>query len=138
MTSPPEAPRGPLHDASEAFALLDAWDRQGRDQVARANAIQSRLQALRVSVWSPGHEVAVTVDHTGLVVDLEFTDRALDRGPAALGETITRTARSALEQLAVQAEEQVVDAVGEGDALGRSAIAHYRSSLLGAAEDQGR
>ncbi|GIG22546.1 hypothetical protein Cch01nite_32700 [Cellulomonas chitinilytica] len=128
MTTPGQ----PLQDPAEAFALLAAWDAQSKDQVARARAVGAAVESVRVTEWSPGREVAVTLDHAGLLVDVEFTERALAASPLSLGLTITSTVRRATARLLVDVEEAVTAAVGADDPLGRSAVQHYRTSLLAA------
>jgi hypothetical protein len=123
------SPNQPLQDPSEALALLASWEKQGADQVARAQAVGAAVESVRVTEWSPGREVAVTVDHAGLLADVQFTDRALAASPLSLGLTITSTVRRALTRLESEVEEAVVAAVGEDDPLGRSAVQHYRTAL---------
>ncbi|WP_028048525.1 hypothetical protein [Cellulomonas sp. URHD0024] len=127
-TSGPSA-TDPLRDASEAYALLAAWERQGAEQVARATAVATAIEAVRVTRWSAARDVAVTVDSSGLLVDLVVTERALAATPLALGRTITSTYARALTQLRAEVEEAVVTAVGPADPLGRSAVDHYRAVL---------
>jgi hypothetical protein len=117
----------PLSDASEAFALLAAWERQGTDQVARAQAVAAAVQSVRVVQWSPGREVSVTLDHAGLLVDLEVTERALATSPLALSRIVTATAAAALRRLPDEQQSAVTAVVGEDDALGSSAVAHVRA-----------
>ena len=120
---PPSA--GPI-SADDAAALLESWSAQGRDQLARAQSLGAALAELSVSVWSPARDVRVTVDHAGLLADLELTDKALDASPLSLGRTITATLRTALRRLEEQAVATAVEHVGAGDGLTASVTATYR------------
>jgi hypothetical protein len=100
-------------DYSDAEQQLTAWTEQARRQQARAAALQSAATSVVVRHWSPGRDVCVTVGSSGLVQDIELTERALAASALTLGRTITATAAAARAELAarlVEAAEQVTDA----------------------------
>ena len=123
------SPRDPLTDADAFEAQLDHWERQSREQVARSRRVSAAVQAVRVTRSSPGREVTVTVDHAGLLVDLQVSERTLLLDPRVVGRLITATNRSALGALGDAVAEALADVVDEDDPLARSAVSHYRSQF---------
>lgn len=71
---------------------------------AAATELQHRVESLRVSRWSPGHEVEVSVGSTGLLDGIEFTSRAMALPAGALSALILTTLRSALAELQAKVE----------------------------------
>lgn len=120
-STPPPRPQ----TAEEAFALIDAWGRQGRAQLERAQALDAALARLSVTAWSPDRSLAVTLDHAGLLVDVEITERALDLDATALGAVLTGAVRDALGRLEHEAGRTAAEVLGEEDPLARSARAEY-------------
>jgi hypothetical protein len=98
-------------DADEARRQIERWAAVGRDQQARAVALQSAVQAVRVEHRSPARDVRVVVDASGLLQELELTERALDASALELGRTIVATLGAARAALAARLDE-VADEVG--------------------------
>lgn len=108
---------------------VEAWGRLGREQLARAQAVQAVIGATDVHAWSPARDVRVTLRSTGLLAGLELSERALEGSMPALGRTITATVRAALGQVEGTVGRAVADAVGESDPLARSVRARYRDTF---------
>lgn len=115
------------------------------DQLERmataATALQHRVESLRISRWSPGHEVEVSVVSTGLLDGIEFTNRAMALSADALSALILTTLRSALADLQARVEELATEA---GPSLAAdNYLASYRAAFaeplakLAAEGDQG-
>lgn len=101
-----------LHrDPDDAARQIERWAAASRDQQARALTLQSAAQAVRVDQWSPARDVRVVVDASGLLHDLELTERALDASAMQLGRTIVAALTAARTALALRLDE-VADEVG--------------------------
>ena len=122
-----------------AMAQIDDWGAAGRRQVELATAMQQSIEQVTASVWSPGREVCVTVDHSGQLSDIAFEDRALRTSPIALGRIVTTTIRRALAELQIKVATVTRETAGEGSPLALAVESQYRTSFehhVGALGDQ--
>jgi hypothetical protein len=102
-------------DPDEALRQIAQWGAIARDQQARASALQSAAQAVRVEQWSPARDVRVVVDASGLMQDLELTERALGASSLELGRTIVAALTTARAALAVRLDEVADEIDGPQD-----------------------
>lgn len=58
-----------------ATRRLDDWEASIADRAARAKELASRVQAMRGTATSPDRTTEVTVDSSGLLVDLRLDER---------------------------------------------------------------
>ena len=122
-----------------ALAQIEEWGEQSRRQVEAANALQHSIEQVTASVWSPGREVCVTVDHSGQLHDITFSERAERTSTLRLSGIVTTTIRRALAELQSTVAQVARDTVGEGSPLALSVENQYRSSFessLAALADQ--
>lgn len=123
----------PVPDYEEGFArsmaLIDSWGARAQAQVAQAESMQRQIEALRVVVTSPREEVTVTLDHSGLLQDITFTDRAAGLTAGGLSRLVLATVRSALDRLG---ERVAQIAAAERDDAGLSPYADDLSASLSA------
>jgi hypothetical protein len=111
-------------------AQIEEWGEQGRRQVEAANALQHSIEQVTACVWSPGREVCVTVDHSGQLRDIIFSERAERTSTLRLSGIVTTTIRRALAELQSTVVVQVArDAAGEGSPLALSVENQYRSAF---------
>jgi hypothetical protein len=82
-----------------------------------------------VSAWSPGREVRVTVDHSGILTDIEFEEKALITSPLALSRAVTATVQRALADLQQKVLDVARDVAGEDSDLALSVEREYRSAF---------
>lgn len=104
-----------LDDADDALRLNDAWGAASRDALARVERVQAAVEAVRVEMWSPGREVRVTVDATGLLTDVHLSERALRASALSLGSIIVRTAAAARAEAGRRVEAAASDTLGADD-----------------------
>lgn len=130
----PEAP-GYEEGFARSMALIESWGKRAQDQVVQAESMQRELEAMQVSVSSPKGEVTVTVDHTGLLRGISFSDRAEGLTAAGLSRVIMASVRAALDQLQAQvsalAERHFAGdhRTGYGDTLAESITTQYSTAL---------
>jgi DNA-binding protein YbaB len=94
--------------------LLRDMEQRIDDQIRRSEQLRNELSALRITVESPGGQIAVTVDSAGSLVDLHLTDQALRPGPTELAGLILSTTRTAQARLAERIAELTGRVYGAG------------------------
>jgi hypothetical protein len=128
-------PESPFPEANAKLEWIDAKYNALQAMAANAQTIQAEIDATTVSVWSPGHEVRVTVGSTGLLRDLEFTARSETLGNQALGRLTLATLKTALLTLA----ERIAEAADTSadPAIGSAIAGEYRAGLSDSASRLG-
>lgn len=101
---------------------LAAW--QGRlDRLAEDTKLMSdRLESLRVTLADANGLVTVTVDSTGNLLDMVFTERIKRQTPEVVSRTAMETIREAKRQVAAQSTE-IIEATLGPDSVAAQAIA---------------
>ena len=112
-----------------AMAQIEQWSAASLRQVELVNTMQQSIEQVTASVWSPGREVCVTVDHSGQLSDIAFEDRALQTSPIALGRIVTMTIRRALAELQVKVAKVTREIAGEGSPMALAVENQYRASF---------
>jgi DNA-binding protein YbaB len=122
-------------DPDGARERLAAW--KGRiDKLADDTLSMSRqLQGLRIVAKDPAGMAEVTIDSTGVMVNLKLTERISPASPDAVAAAIMATLADARKQLAERSREIVADTIGTETAAGR-AIVESVSRQLGADEEK--
>jgi DNA-binding protein YbaB len=112
----------------ESMALIDSWGRRAQEQVERAESMRRHVDSLQVSRWSPGREVRVTLASSGLLVDVEFDERAQLRTAAVLSRAVLTALRGAMDDLRSRVSEIAADHDGQ-DGMAASLVASYDRAL---------
>ena len=92
---------------AETGQILDALSAQLQRVAALAHAaeaLRDRLDELRGDGRSEDRDVTASVDHRGMVLDLSFSDSALDAGPDHLAVAVTQAVEDAIRDVRRQAE----------------------------------
>jgi DNA-binding protein YbaB len=118
-----------------ALAQLEEWGRQSQQQLARAEAVQDTIGRTQVTATSPGRDVRVTLDGTGLLVGVELEERALAATGLTLGRTVTRAIRAALARVPDEVVAAVEGSVGAGDPLAASVREQYEQAFVDVTRD---
>ncbi|WP_410639618.1 YbaB/EbfC family nucleoid-associated protein [Amycolatopsis sp. lyj-346] len=98
------------------FERFQAGIRSADDRFAGLGAMQQQLTELRASAASPDGGVTVVTGPGGAVLDVEFTEAALAKGPRALSATLLTTLREAVGEAARR--QAVIVEENMGDDLG--------------------
>lgn len=77
-----------LGDADEAIARVQDDVRRAQARAVRFGELREAIAAVRGRAVSRARDVAVEVDSTGGVIDLQISDAALDRGGSRLAAEI--------------------------------------------------
>jgi DNA-binding protein YbaB len=98
------------------FQRFEAGIRNADDRFAGLDAMQQELTGLRATATSPDGGVTVVTGPGGAVLDVEFTDAALAKGPQALSAALMGTLRDAVGEAARRQAVIVQEHLG-GDGL---------------------
>ena len=118
-------------DPDGARERLAAWKGRIDKLAADTKSMSEQLQGLRIKANDQEGMAEVTIDSTGLMVDLKLTDRIGKATPETVAATIMATLGTARKQLAERSKEIVADTVGTETAAAK-AIVDSVSRNLGA------
>jgi DNA-binding protein YbaB len=126
---------GAILDPDGARARLEAWKGRIDKLAADTKAMSDQLQDVRVSATDPNGLTEVTVDSTGLLLDLRLTDRIHHTDPAVVAQAIMGAIRDARNTVADRSQEIIAETVGTESAAAR-AIAESVDRQLRAPADE--
>ncbi|MEJ2854143.1 MULTISPECIES: YbaB/EbfC family nucleoid-associated protein [unclassified Saccharothrix] len=122
---------GDILDPDGARERLVAWKGRIDKLAADTQAMSERLSGVRVSAADPGGLAEVTVDSTGALVDLRFTDRIQRTAPEAVSRVVLATLAAARRQLADRSQEIIADTIGADSPAGRAIAERVGQQLRG-------
>ncbi|MEV2218651.1 YbaB/EbfC family nucleoid-associated protein [Nocardia vinacea] len=115
---------------------MDRWEREGlrsanfgiRNQVdhildtlaeqrASLAEVQQRLETMRSTATSADGLVEVTVDNSGVLIDVQFTADALRSTAEQLGRSVTEAGREAARRAREQTEQLLAPVVSATEAM---------------------
>lgn len=123
-----------LDDLGTAHARIDQWEANLADRVARANALASRLAELRATARDRDGMVEVTVDSTGVPIDLRLSEAVRHWPAAEIAQRVLAAMRQAQAHLAAQVADEAKDAYG-ADSEAAAAIAARVHERFGSGGD---
>ncbi len=103
--------------AAEVTATIEAQVQAAVDKAHKANAFREEVDLLR-GRGSSG-STAVTVDPTGLLLDIRFDDRVGDRTPEALAAEVMAALRVAQREVAETVSARTREVWGDDDPVAR-------------------
>ncbi|GHJ07826.1 hypothetical protein TPA0907_21930 [Micromonospora humidisoli] len=112
-----------------AARRLDEWESSLVGQAERARALSVSAQALTGTARSSDRTIEVTVDSTGLLVDLRLDEQTRQRSAAHTARQIMATTRAARTDLLRQLTEATTRALGVDDPATRAIIESHRRRL---------
>lgn len=114
-------------DASRAY--LQSWKEKADQAAARAQAMAEQLQRLRVTAVDDNGLAEVTIDSSGVLLDLELTDRIHRYAPEAVARAVLSALRAARQKAAGQAHDIAVEAMGPDSLSARTIADRMRQQL---------
>ncbi|MEU5903296.1 YbaB/EbfC family DNA-binding protein [Micromonospora sp. NPDC047467] len=108
---------------------LDEWESSLTERAERAKTLAARVQALTGTARNPDRTIEVTVDSTGLLIDLRLDERLRNQPAASTARQILATTRAAQADLLTQLTAVTTDALGD-DPSAQAVIDSYRSRLV--------
>ena len=86
---------------------------QAQERARAAQQMRAQVEAVRGKAYSPRRELAVTVDASGRLVDVELSDAAMDLRARDLSRLIVATAQAAQRDAGQQAVAMASEAFGD-------------------------
>ena len=114
-------------DASRAY--LQSWKEKADQAAARANAMAEQLQRLRITAKDDNGLAEVTIDSSGVLLDLQLTDRIQRYSPDAVARAVMSALREARQKAARQAHDIAVETMGPGSLSARTIAERMRQQL---------
>ncbi|MEK8104907.1 YbaB/EbfC family nucleoid-associated protein [Micromonospora sp. M12] len=112
---------------------LDEWESSLAERAARAKTLSARLRDLTGTARNTERTVEVTVDSSGLLIDLRLDERIRQQPASRTAQQILETTRAAHADLLRQVSAVTAESLGD-DASARAIVDSYRSRL---SHDQG-
>lgn len=116
-------------DPDGAEAYLRGWKSRVDRMAADTKAMSDRLGRLRVRGTDGNDLVEVTIDSSGALVGIHFTDRIQRVAPAAVERAVLSALRVARSAAAAQAREIVVETMGADSVAGQTIAARVSRQL---------
>jgi len=111
----------------EADAWLDDWQARLRDKQARARELTSRVMGLRATGESQHGAVRVTVESTGVPVDITLGDETANWRPERVSTEIMAAMRRAQQQLTEAVADAARATVGVESETGRALLESFHA-----------
>ncbi|MEV6635954.1 YbaB/EbfC family nucleoid-associated protein [Actinoplanes sp. NPDC051470] len=124
---------GPL-DPDSALDYLQNWQGRIERMAADTQAMSDRLGELRVSAEDGDGIVAVTIDSTGVLADLRFTERVQRIAPDASSRAVLTALRAARLKAAERSRQIIEETVGPDSIAGRTIAERMEQQLNGGSE----
>ncbi|MFI9644163.1 YbaB/EbfC family DNA-binding protein [Micromonospora sp. NPDC051925] len=112
-----------------AARRLDEWESSFAERAERAKTLSARVQALTGTARSPDRTIEVTVDSTGLLVDLRLDEQTRQHSATHTARQIVATTRAAHADLLRQLTAATHRTLGDGDPAGQAIVESYRRRL---------
>lgn len=113
----------------EATRRLDDWEASLAARAARAKALAAQVQALVGTAASPDRMVEVSVDSSGLLVDLRLDERTRQYAAAHTARQILQTSRAARADLLKKVADAAAHTLDAGDPTAAALVDSYRRRL---------
>lgn len=124
-------------DPDEAKERLAAWKGRVDRLAADTKAMSEQMRQLRLTVADPNHMVELTVDSSGALLGIEFSQRIKRVQVDELSRTVMETLHEAKRQLADRAGEIIESTLGVESEAGRGIAERVRGQLM-PDENEGR
>jgi DNA-binding protein YbaB len=122
-------------DPDSAMTYLRDWQGRVDRMAADTQAMSDRLHQLRVTAQDDNHIAEVTIDSTGALIDVRFTERLPRFGPEAVSRAVMSAVHQAKKTAAVRSREIVTETMGDQSVAGRTIADRLEHQLLGGSDD---
>jgi hypothetical protein len=104
-------------DPDAVLAQVEEQIRGAQANAVKAQQLEADMKTLLGRAVSPGREITAGVSASGLLVELKFTERALEWDEKALAKNVMDTVNAAHRKLGEQAVALSAEAFGEDSAI---------------------
>ncbi|MGH3673429.1 MAG: YbaB/EbfC family nucleoid-associated protein [Pseudonocardiaceae bacterium] len=116
-------------DADHREQQLSQWAQGFADRAERFHTMRANLEQITVSESAAEGAVRVTVNSSGQLTDLAFTDEIRNMVPSQVAAQVMAGLRRAQQQLAPLVQETMLAAIGEEQELVEKVVGGYRESF---------
>lgn len=109
-----------LLDPDSSREYLEVWKTRIDQMAADTQALSNRLERLRVTAADQDGLVEVTIDATGVLVDVRFAARIQRVSPEAVSRAVLGALRLARQDAAAQSRQIITETLGAGSVAGRA------------------
>lgn len=113
----------------EAARRLDDWESSIAERAARTKALSKQIQQVTATARSLDRTVQVTIDASGMLIDLQLDERSRQRSAAHTARQILETTRAAHAELLRQVTEATTRTLGVDDPTASAIVDSYRRRL---------
>lgn len=128
---------GGIPDPEASRDRLVAWKGRIDQLAADTQAMSDQMEQLRVTVMDPRRIVQVTVDSTGNLVDVLFSELIRRFTPEEVSQALMATIRAAKLQVADRSAEIIEATLGSDSSAGRAIADRVRKQLSPPDEAEG-
>jgi DNA-binding protein YbaB len=128
---------GGLLDPEGSQKYLESWKKRIDRMAADTQAMSDRLGSLRVTAEDDNDLVEVTIDSSGALVDLTFTQRIQRTPPEAVARAVLRALRTARLTAAERSREIITETLGSDSVAGRTIAERMEQQLRGEDDSHG-
>jgi DNA-binding protein YbaB len=119
MTAPWEESADELLDPDSARAYLRDWKNRVHRNAINAHAMSESLKDLRVTARDTNDLVEVTIDSSGVLLDVRFTERIQRVAPDVVSRAVMAALRSARQEATRRTQAIVVETMGAESVAGQ-------------------
>ncbi|MEU4243237.1 YbaB/EbfC family nucleoid-associated protein [Actinoplanes sp. NPDC026619] len=120
-----------LLDPDGAMGYLRDWKSRVDRMAADTQAMSDRLTSMRVTATDDNKLATVTIDSTGVLVDVEFAERIQRVAPDAVSRAVLSALRSARLSAARLSRQIVAETIGDDSVAGRAIAERMEKQLAG-------
>ena len=127
---------GGIPDPEASRDRLVAWKGRIDQLAADTQAMSEQMDQLRVTVMDEYRIVEVTVDSTGNLVDVLFSEKIRRYSPDEVSQALMTTIRAAKIQVADRSAEIIESTLGADSSAGRAIAERVRNQLAPPNEEE--
>jgi len=127
---------GGLLDPDGATAYLASWKNRIDKMAADTQAMSDRLGELRVTAEDDNGLAEVTIDASGVLVDVRFTDRIQRVAPDVVSRAVLGALRAARLTAAERSRRIITETMGPDSVAARTITERIEKQLLGPDAEQ--
>jgi DNA-binding protein YbaB len=128
---------GGLLDPDGAQEYLRSWKKRIDRMAADTQAMSDRLGQLRVTAKDDNGLAEVTIDSTGALVDVRFTERIQRVAPDVVARAVLSAVRAAKLAAAERSRQIITETVGNDSVAGRTIAERMERQLHGEEDSDG-
>ena len=128
---------GGLLDPEGARAYLRDWKGRIDQMAADTKAMSDRLERLRVTVADSNGLAEVTIDSTGALVGVRFSERIQRVAPEVVSRAVMSALREARLTAAERSRQVITETMGSESVAARTIAERVERQLRGRDEDDG-